>query len=201
MMRTLTGRLVLFSVFSVLVSASAHAIDAGGATVLKLVGKITCAGKDLKVGDTLKGEDEITVPKSPNAHVDLKLSEGHIVRLKEGTQFKLGSFEKGLRILTLTKGKTFVHFKKSPEAHNLEVRTKAVVAGVRGTKFNVAIDDIMGTYICVCEGAVEARQGSISKTVAAGQDLWANTHSPMGNPVNSPGMRKMTEDEFASMNY
>jgi len=196
-------RLFELLLFIGLTSAPAFAVENGGATVIKVTGQATVAGKALKTGDTLKPDDEVEVAKTKDAYVDLKLAEGHAVRLREGTRLKIGTFVNGLRILSLSKGKTFVRFEKSSEANRLEVRTKAVVAGVRGTKFAVSIDDVLGTYICVCEGAVQAQKpdGGDIKTVAAGQDIWATTYKPLGRPLNSPGMSKITEQEFETMKY
>jgi ferric-dicitrate binding protein FerR (iron transport regulator) len=181
----------------------AFASEPPSATVVKVTGEIQIAGKVARAGDTLREDDEIVVSKGENDAVDLKLAEGHQVRLKKGTHLKLGAVKNGQRLLELIKGQTFVRFNKSAEAKGLDVRTKAVVAGVRGTKFSVSIDEVMGTYVCVCEGSVEVQkpEGGPTKTVKAGQDIWARSEKPLGKPLNSPGMSQMTAQEIATMKY
>ncbi len=198
--RALSRWVPTLTILSLLICSASAVAEVGGATVGKIAGKVTVADRELKVGDSLKADDEITVGKD-DAYIDLKFSEGHQVRLKDGAKLKLGALKNGMRIISLSKGKAFVRFVKGPDAKGLEVKTKAIVAGIRGTKFAAAIDDDGGTYLCVCEGAVEARgvKGGPAKTVKAGQDLWAKLGKPLGNPVDSPDMASMTEKEFASM--
>jgi ferric-dicitrate binding protein FerR (iron transport regulator) len=201
MSKVATTFLLLLSSFSI-----AHAADAPtppAVTIVHIVGGATVRRMPLHEGDTVKIDDDIVVSDAPGSQVDLKLSEGHQIRLKTDTTFRVGSVQNNKRIVTLIKGKAFVHYVKGAGTPTFEIRTKVAVAGVRGTKFVTQIDEKKGTYFCVCEGVVEVSkpEGGPSQLVHKDEDLWSHAGEALKPPVNSPKMTSTTQAEFDSMNF
>lgn len=176
-----------------------------GLTVVKKAGEVRYNQKEVKVGQILPFGGVIEVGSSVESFVDLTYPEGHRLRLKKNTKVNLAALgTKNASQIDIAIGQVFAYLVKGKKAENIQIKTKSAVVGVRGTKFLVEESNEKGTYVCVCEGAVNVRGlGDHSKdgerNVKAGQDLWARPGKPMGTPVDSPDMSKMTTAEFADM--
>jgi len=186
--------------FVLVVSPSCFAASA----VLKVAqvhGMVRLNGNSVKVGDELPQGGVIEVDKDKTASIDIQYPEGHYLRLKAGTKLKLGGDSYQMELLL---GQIYLHAIPGKNADKIRVKTRAVIAGVRGTKFTVEEYPNHSSYICVCEGQVSVTGVNDHATdgerlVKVGEDLWARPGKAMGQPISSPGMSKMTTAEFSSM--
>ncbi len=170
--------------------------------VLKVNGDVKFEDAKLKTGDSISKSGFFVVGEDAKSSVDLLYPEGHKIRLKSGARLSIsGENQKAAKILTLFKGKAFLHFQKTPDVPEFQIKTKTAVAGVRGTKF--LLEDREGaTYLCVCEGLVELSKPDAKneiRKVSAGQDLWSWAGKALGQPKDSALMGKETSAEFATM--
>ena len=167
--------------------------------ILNVVGDVQFENAPAKNGDTILKGGLIKVSEKAKSSVDLLYPEGHKIRLKAGAQLLIaGENQNFAKNLTLLKGQSYMHFQKTSDAPEFQIKTKTAVAGVRGTKFLLEEKD-GSTYLCVCEGVVELTVGKEARTVSEGLDLWAWTGKSLGKPKKSPGMSQQTTAEFESM--
>jgi ferric-dicitrate binding protein FerR (iron transport regulator) len=199
-------RILFFNVFASMVFGLAFAKKMDSvALVVKFKGNVQFESRVIKVGDELSAGGLLTVGAGKDDFVDIEMAAGHTFRLKKNAKMRLIAEPKSEKtVLNLLSGQLYSHFRKKAGVENIEIHTKSVVAGVRGTQFLVEEDDAKGSYICVCEGAVNVTGiGSHVKdgarVVSAGEDLWARPGKVIGQPISSPSMSKMTQDEFADM--
>jgi len=184
--------LVLISTLHVSAFAGTSAVR-----VIEVIGSVKYNKKPVKVGDMLKFGGRIEV-RGKDAHVDLGFPEGHRMRLKKDANAVLERLG-GQDYLTLAVGQVYAYFRHSNPT-SIKIKTRASVAGVRGTKFLVE-ESPGGTYYCVCDGTVEVTSGKTTRSVIAGQDLWKRPKKPLGEPKTSPDMSKMTALEFQAMGF
>jgi ferric-dicitrate binding protein FerR (iron transport regulator) len=150
--------LLLLSIF--LTGSLAMAADE--TTALKWNGNVTIDGKVMKSqGEKIK-QGATVEAKGEYSFIDMRLGDGSLVRLSNG-KVVTTSLAPKKSILTLISGKLYNYIQKAA-GQSYAVRTKSAVMGVRGTKFMVSEDD-KKTYVCVCEGAVEAKKTDKSENV------------------------------------
>ena len=196
---------LILSFFLISVFSLSSGAFASGAKVTAVSGTVRYNGKIVKVGDELERNGEIEVGPEKEASVDLKYPQGHLVRLKSQSKMRIEeSKDGGLVDLNLIRGKIYAHLLKEKGAEKFHIKTKAVVAGVRGTKFLVEENESKGSYVCVCEGSVEVtgtgeHQADGARIVNAGEDIWARPGKTMGKPKVDEDMSKQTSSEFESM--
>lgn len=196
-------------IFTLILLFSTHSF-AETVTVKTVSGKATFNGALLKSGDRISQGGSVEL--GADASVDLIYPGGHHLRLKKGAKVGINAkADDSPANLELIRGQVFAYFAKTKDAEKIKIKTRAVVAGVRGTKYLIEEDDKKGTYVCVCEGVV--RVSSIEKhleesvNVKAGQDLWTKLHDKSWNsstnalaqPKDSPSMSEITSAEFKSM--
>jgi hypothetical protein len=177
---------------------------AAGLTVAGVNGDVRYSGTQVKTGQDLPAGGTLEVGSAPDAHVDLIYPEGHRLRLKTNARLKIGDAKANPNILELLNGQVFAYFVKGKGAEKFRIRTSSIVAGVRGTKFVVEENSDKGTYVCVCDGMVgvdgiNGHSHDGQREVKAGEDLWVHPGKPMEQPKASPGMAKMSADEFKAM--
>lgn len=137
------------------------------------------------------------VSAGPESYLDIVSDVGDKVRLKAGS-LKIESVKKESSMFDLLSGVLFTYIRPDQD-HKFEVRSKTAVMGVRGTKFFIAREP-HHTYLCVCEGLVEASKGSMSYLVKPKQDLFAYDSEPLLKPHQaSKQMYDLATKEFASM--
>lgn len=170
------------------------------ATVVAVSGKVQVDGKTAELGSFVGSGSSIKTANS-NDYIDVRFATDHLIRFK-GTEVKLGDNLNHLS-LRLNKGKIFVAASQLRKNQSMNFITSSTVAGVRGTKFLLEANDDE-TYICVCEGVVEAYKPGLSedkKLVKAGQDLWIKKTESLKDPYDSPDMVNMTVNEFIDMGF
>lgn len=114
---------------------------------------------------------------SAGASVDLGLPGGHMIRIKEQSEFQMKVLrsrpEGGREVFgNLVSGETVVSGRKLGAGERLTVGTPTAIAGVRGTGFTVQTDGRQ-TMVAVAEGAVEVAEPDASngKVVEANQGV------------------------------
>ncbi len=144
------------------------------------------------------------------------LNQGKVLRVSGKKSFAIVQFDDGSKSI-LKDGEMIIQestFKKTklsllngllslvinPERKtNFTVTTKNATLGVRGTKFMVQ-DSAQETYLCVCEGEVEAsnRLGRVS--VKRGEDIHLNQSTKDFQVTEaSSAMWKMSVEQFSLM--
>ncbi len=129
----------------------------------------------LNTGTMVVEGDKIVT--STGASVDLGLPGGHMIRIKESSQFQmkvLRSRPEGGRevFANLLSGETVVSGRKLGAGEQLTIGTPTAIAGVRGTGFTVQTDGRQ-TMVSVAEGRVEVAEADASngKVVEANQGV------------------------------
>ncbi|MGZ3684089.1 MAG: FecR family protein [Bdellovibrionota bacterium] len=161
---TLVALVVLFS-FS-----TGRAAAADGFGVVKFIqGKAVVGVRALKSGDKVELNDVVTT--GPKSFVRILLREGVAMNVGPDSTIHLSRLEGGeATTIDLLKGFLLSRIKKSvpaPEKVKYQVRTRTASLGVRGTTFFAKEEPDGRTFLCVCEGTVEARWAGGSKTITS----------------------------------
>ncbi len=123
----------------------AHIWRARGKVYIVRDGSVSEArkGTSLKVGDVVRVGDR--------SFAAIKYYDGSYVKLASGTLLKI----KEPAGLYLSKGRIFSRIKKKLGKKGFYVATQTIVAGVRGTKFEVNVDSEGEVKVSVYDGRVE----------------------------------------------
>lgn len=176
---------------------------AAAAKVIKIVGKVLVDGKPL-AGKTIDSGATIDTSEV-GAQVDLSINGKSFSRLKGGkVVLRIPAKSAGETVIELVSGELFSHLKPG-SGDKLTVRTRSAVMGVRGTKFFMSEDE-KGSYLCVCEGKVEAASATQPKAksvmVVAGDDLHVTADGTLGKPVAAQAMMQtMGSKVFEEMGF
>lgn len=165
--------------------------------VLQVNGSATVEGKAAVDGMPITEGALVTV--NEGGRIDLKLTGGHTLRLKEGA-LRLSRSPSNY-LLSLPHGTLLVAVNKLSSGERFDLNTPSTIAGVRGTKFLIEEKTNVG-YVCVCEGVVETASVFDPKkkqVVMKGEDIWIKRHQAAGPSVSSPMMYKMTMADFVDM--
>ena len=124
---------------------------------------------DLRAGDLLE-----TLRDSKAA---LVYADGTIMRLKERTLVEVQPLS-----IKVFKGKTWYKFTK--RGTEFKIETPTLVAGIRGTEFEIAVGSRKRTSLSVTEGAVEARSRKSKRgmVVRSGFATHCDPESDMARP-------------------
>ncbi|MDI6792772.1 MAG: FecR domain-containing protein [bacterium] len=121
----------------------------------------------------LQKGDRIKVGKE-DSWVEVTLPDGSTYRLGDETDAEIEKLPKGnddqFRI-GISLGKIWSTVKKLTGGRKFEVATPAAVAGVRGTRFRVDVDENGKTKVAVHEGVVNVRTAKSEKDVSAGYEV------------------------------
>lgn len=167
----------IFTLFTAMLVSS----SSGAWTVEKLKGDVTMETKGKKSPAVAKAvlAAKSTVETGSNGRV-LLVDEDSEIWLGESTKFnvqKLANRDIGVTgRLEILKGKLRAKIKRpsGPEAYPYEIKTRSVVAGVRGTEFFVAVEP-NEEKVCTLEGLVRVssvRSAGESWDVPAGRGLF-----------------------------
>lgn len=126
-----------------------------------------CAPEPLTAGDTLGDGQVIEVPA--RGFVTLRLPDGSLLHLDAGTRLRIDELREPraadrLRArFDLQRGRVESVVRPQPAGSRFDVRTPLAVAGVRGTRFGVSLDEA-GTAMLsdVTEGRVEITPTSVA---------------------------------------
>ncbi|MFH1353653.1 MAG: FecR family protein [bacterium] len=100
----------------------------------------------LETGNSVTTEDGSTVL--------LKFTNGHTLKILENSIFSIKENTPNLKDMDLWLGEIGAKIEKLPPSEKFFIRTPAAVCAVRGTKFNVAVDESKKTNVYVEEGTV-----------------------------------------------
>lgn len=89
---------------------------------------------------------------------------------------------------------------KPDSKQKLHVKAQSASFGVRGTKFFLSYKAGKDPYLCVCDGAVEAKNATHSVIVKPGQDSHVNRSGNITVTEASDDMWGMAVEGFAEMN-
>jgi ferric-dicitrate binding protein FerR (iron transport regulator) len=149
--------------------------DRGAATLEQLLGQVSLMednhpGKPLFVGNVLKAQQIIVT--GPNSYAKFRLPDNSTFEVYENATVTFHADYGWSHLLNVIMGrvKIFIDHSKGPNSNS--VTTPTAVISVRGTVFDVIVEDTDGTTLVVCdEGAVQVR----------------NLTAPGGEPVLHPG--------------
>lgn len=164
--------------------------------IIKFNGDVTVNGQAIEKGRIVRINDLIKTGNSPDSFADIYFYKDYIIRVRNG-ELRLASES----TLELLKGKLFTSFKKLLKDDSLTVDTPTAVLGVRGTKFFTE-EKPNETYLCVCEGVVSGHTKNnpgLQKDIPAGYDLHLFAQKDLTDPVLSPDMIKMVNQEFSDL--
>lgn len=144
--------LILMTSLLILATALANAEDIRTATLDDVKGEVLVriGGSDWQPGKenmVLHEKDEVRT--QAGAKATLLLDEGKTgkLELKEKSYFRLNTLKRDgqtstkTTLLDLAEGKLRVYAKKLKDGEKFEVRTPTAIAGVRGTVFDVSVDE------------------------------------------------------------
>ncbi len=148
----------------------------------------------LREGDKIKAFPK-TKPKKTSSFVRIIFNNGDKVGLSNG-EIVLEKINKKESVFGLIRGQ-FFNYARPGLDRKLKVNSRNVSVGVRGTKYMVE-EKPEYSYICVCEGEVQATKGGRSSSVKAGFDLKVLPGKPINQSVEANEvMLKMVTDNFA----
>lgn len=146
---------LLIVLTSVFINIFAFSFDA---KILKIKGEVLVDNKKAQQGDELKEGQVIQALGSKSFFVG-KYSDGTKFLIKNG-KLKIEKIKEENSQINLIEGTIFVKVKpladKTSNYEKLVIKTRTASMGVRGTMFYVT-EEKDNSYLCVCEGIVEAR--------------------------------------------
>jgi len=146
---------------AVVSAASLHAQDEGSATVLVQVNQVSVVDnsgyvKPLSVGDRLRAHE--TVVTGPDGYARFQLSDGSIFEVYSNSKVVFRETPGLTDLLDLFIGRVKVFIEHSKGPNPKDVKTPTAVISVRGTVFDVAVQDADGTtFVTLDEGVVDVR--------------------------------------------
>lgn len=189
--------LISFTLFSPLLLASQMASEA--VTITKVFGSANIGKKKLKRGDQLMINDLLQVSK--RSYVNLEFSNTSTMRVGPGEIKITASMSKKETVVSLIKGTIFTFVRGLAKNEKFIVKTKRASMGVRGTKF-LAMEEGEDSYLCVCQGTVEASNLKGKKTlVNAGEDIHITDKGPFNKIKASKQMMDMGIKTFKEMGF
>lgn len=165
------------------------------ATLESMEGIVKVNGKPAQIGDELDVGTKVLVQGKTSSAI-FKFQNGHKIRLSEG-EFKSLDINPEKTLIQVVRGKFLAWVKKLGAQETFVVKTKWASFGVRGTQFLIE-EDKNKSYLCVCEGVVEAIRGKEKVLVKKDQDLEVFKKGTM-KIKDSPAMGKMLEDQIKKL--
>ena len=172
--------------FSFSVIAQDHAI------VKKINGIVTSSGRNLSIGDRVK-IGELVDASGKGSFVDLEIPGEGKMRLVGGVM-RVKKVEKTESIYELIKGKIFTYLKPDKKTEKrLRIYTSEGSFAVRGTKFVVVKEKDYRSFLCVCEGSVEAKNNfGANGIVHENQEVeFSGVDRDIRSKINSRDMKKL----------
>ncbi len=141
--------------------ASLHAQDENAATVLVQVNQVSVLDnsgyvKPLSVGDRLRQHE--TVITGPDGYARFQLSDGSIFEVYSNSKVVFRETPGLTDLLDLFIGRVKVFIEHSKGPNPKDVKTPTAVISVRGTVFDVVVQDADGTtFVTLDDGVVDVR--------------------------------------------
>lgn len=124
-------------------------------------GEVTVFTADEPEGVPANGELPLQagdrVKTGAGGSAEITLDDGHVIRLREHTDFTLSGLDKARTEFSLALGSFLAKVQKLLGGHELRVRTQTAVAAVRGTEFAVEVDEDSTVVGVFDEGKVEVK--------------------------------------------
>ena len=178
--------LFIFCFLSFSLFAEDHAL------VRKINGTVMSSGKKLSIGDKVKIGDLVDA-SSKGSFVDLEIPGEGKMRLVGGVM-RVKKVKKSESVYELIKGKIFTYFKPDKKTEKrLRIHTSEGSFAVRGTKFAVVKEKDYRSLLCVCEGAVEAKNNfGVSGVVFENQQVeFSGTDRNIRSQISNGDMTKL----------
>ncbi|MFZ4713322.1 MAG: FecR domain-containing protein [Bacteriovoracaceae bacterium] len=161
------------------------------AKVTHMEGEVWLNRGPAKIGDLIYPGTHVKVAGA-KSWVDMKYINGHVVRATEGA-FTVTEIGPKKSFIELLSGKIFSLVSPLKKKETFVVKTKRAVFGVRGTKFMIE-ENAEKTYLCVCEGVVEADNGKEKVKVKKDDDLFIEDGKKLTVNKASAMMNQMLTD-------
>lgn len=188
--------LKIISILSLIFSLNSFGAESV-ASVTRLSGEVFVNGSALKLEDSLKVGDKLKAV-GKKSFIQFKTIYGSVILLKDG-ELNLINLQKKSSLVDLVKGE-FFHYMKEKTDRSFTVKTKSAVLGVRGTKYYISERDDE-SYLCVCEGRVEAIRDDEKELISKDEDLHIKAGEPLKKLKANKMMIKMTASGFEEMGY
>lgn len=133
-----------------------------------VVGEAKVGDNELKVGSKIFNEDVLTTENGTTLRI--LMADGVAIQVYSNTKLRFVRDEKKALRVSLNVGSILSKIKKLPTTTSeprYMVNTKHASMGVRGTTFFVKLAKGEGTFLCVCEGAVNVTRGPSAIEVSA----------------------------------
>jgi len=166
--------------------------------IVRLGGKVLVNNKLITKSSILK-YGEVIKALGAKTFIQIKFQDQSMIMLKDGEMIveEPKNLKKPNNTVQLLNGMFFA-YKKKNSSTDMEVKTKNISMGVRGTKFYVQESD-KDTYLCVCEGVVSAQNNKGQVNVSKNQDLHAVSDEKLVTQAASSTMIDMSYQGFAEM--
>lgn len=180
-------------------AAAVSAVRSG--TVVYFEGAVTVDGRPAELGMTVGPKAQVTT--GPASYCDLVFADKNAVRVSQNGSAVL-DFSGSLVEVTLEKGGVTSVLRKLSAAagdDSFRIRTKAAVAGVRGTSFCVWSDGTV-SYICACNGTIRTIDAlGSNELVLSATHHSARLYAPEGRiiAVREAGMEHHTDESVESL--
>lgn len=145
----------------------------------------------IKIGDTVHA-------KGDRSFIHMKTSFGSNITLRDGS-LKVEKTQSKSTVMNLISGK-FYHYLKPGTKRKFTLKTKNAVLGIRGTKYYVEAKDD-DTYLCVCEGSVEATSLEKILVLNKNEDVHLNKDKKSSKFKASPQMISNVGETFSEMGF
>lgn len=149
-----------------------------GTTTVRLTG--AAAFKPAAVREKLAAGD--VVRTGPNGNAVLVFVDGSRFTLKPNSTVIIPAVRAGARRLKLEKGGIYARMQRQ-KGRDTAIETAAAVAGVRGTEFELDVDENDTATLTVVEGAVEFKNERGAVMVRASEQSVARPNEPPTRPV------------------
>lgn len=173
------------------------------AKIVRFKGKVTVNKTRVRSKIKVK-EGSVVKAHGSRSFVQLKFKDGSMVLLRDGElriAKKENTGKKKGTVLGLAKGVlfSFAHGDKE-EAEPLRINTSRASFAVRGTKFFLQ-EDNKYSYLCVCEGTVEAKNNQGRVLVSRGEDIHVRTGKKLVKHKAPDVMWKIAWEGFVDMGF
>jgi hypothetical protein len=158
--------------------SAAYAQTGSAASVVSLTGQVSILRdnypKALNIGDSVQPKQIIVT--GPNGWAELRVADGSTIQVFPNSTFTFRQDPSNLKhLLELTIGWVKIHIQKFGNQPNPnDVYTPTAVISVRGTTFDVKVEDDTETFVSVDEGIVDVRNltvGGPAKTLTNGESI------------------------------
>lgn len=166
------------------------------ANVSKIHGTAFINKEKIKEGAEIAEGMEVSIPKKGD-YIEVKFQNGHLVRFV-GAKVKVSKLNPKNTLFELIKGKIFSAIKPLTQNETYQIKTKRASFAVRGTQFMVE-EDKKQTYLCVCEGVVNAKAGKGSVDVKKDEDVTIAPKRELKATLAAQSMIDMAKSVFKDM--